>query len=300
MEPELSHSDEAVPAQAPTADFAEDIARERALVDRAVAGDGAAVSDVVRRLQDPLYRLALRMVWRPVEAEDATQEILLRVVGNIGTWRGEAKLLTWAYRIGVNYLLNLKRQTPQEAAQLSLDAYREGLEDGLAADDYRGPEAELLSHEVRLSCSQAMLQCLARDERIAFVLGEVFELSSADAAWILGVTAPAFRKRLERAKKRIGTFLNAACGVANPEAFCRCSRRVDKALALGRVDPKRPVFAGHAVSPGGRTATEAERQMIRLHDAAAVIRLHPDYAAPQAKMDAIAGLLNSGRFPILD
>lgn len=240
------------------------------------------------------------MVWRPAEAEDATQEILLRVVGSLATWRAEAKLLTWAYRIGVNYLLNLKRQTPQEAAQLSLDAYRDGLADGLAAEDYRGPAAEVLSHEVRLNCSQAMLQCLARDERVAFVLGEVFELGSADAAWILDISAPAYRKRLERAKKRIGTFLNSTCGVTNPEAFCRCSRRVDKALALGRVDPKRPAFARHAVSPGGRSVSEAEEQMIRLHDAAAVIRIHPDFAAPRAKMAAIAGLLSSGRFPLLD
>ncbi|MFD6161820.1 RNA polymerase sigma factor [Nocardia sp. NPDC060256] len=273
---------------------------ERKLVGRAVAGDRDAIADVVRLLQDPLYRLALRMVWRPAEAEDATQEILLRVLGNLGTWRAEAKLLTWAYRIGVNYLLNLKRQTPQEAAHLSLDAYRDGLADGLAEADYRGPEATLLTEEVRLNCSQAMLQCLARDERVAFVLGDVFELTSTDAAWILDVTPAAYRKRLERAKKRLGNFLTATCGLANPEAFCRCSRRVDKAVALGRVDPRKPNFARHPITPGGRTVVQAEQQMISLHDAAAVLRAHPDYAAPQAKMDAIAGLLHSGRFPLLD
>ncbi|MFI7004287.1 RNA polymerase sigma factor [Nocardia sp. NPDC050175] len=275
-------------------------AEERELVGRAVAGDRDAIADVVRLLQDPVYRLALRMVWRPTEAEDATQEILLRVLGNLGTWRAEAKLLTWAYRIGVNYLLNLKRQTPQEAAHLSLDAYRDGLADGLAEADYRGPEATLLTEEVRLNCSQAMLQCLARDERIAFVLGDVFELNSTDAAWILAVTPAAYRKRLERAKKRLGNFLTATCGLANPEAFCRCSRRVDKAVALGRVDPRKPNFARHPITPGGRTVVQAEQQMVRLHDAAAVLRAHPDYAAPQAKMDAIAGLLHSGRFPMLD
>ncbi|MFI6048005.1 RNA polymerase sigma factor [Nocardia sp. NPDC051321] len=275
-------------------------AEERELVGRAVAGDRDAIAEVVRLLQDPLYRLALRMVWRPAEAEDATQEILLRVLGNLGTWRAEAKLLTWAYRIGVNYLLNLKRQTPQEAAQLSLDAYREGLADGLADEEYRGPEATLLTQEVRLNCSQAMLQCLARDERVAFVLGDVFELNSTEAAWILDVTPAAYRKRLERAKKRLGNFLTSTCGLANPEAFCRCSRRVDKAVALGRVDPRRPNFARHPISPGGRTVVQAEQQMVRLHDAAAVLSAHPDYAAPQAKMDAIAGLLQSGRFPLLE
>ncbi|MGK8553295.1 RNA polymerase sigma factor [Nocardia gipuzkoensis] len=274
-------------------------AEEKDMVARAVAGDRDAVAQVVRLLQDPLYRLALRMVWRPAEAEDATQEILLRVLDHLHTWRAEAKLLTWAYRIGVNYLLNLRRQTPQEAAQLSLDAYREGLADGLADADYRGPEAQLLTAEVRLTCSQGMLQCLAREERIAFVLGDVFELSSPEAAWVLGITPAAYRKRLERAKKRLGNFMNATCGLVDPAAFCRCSRRVDKALALGRVNARKPVFAHHPVSAGGRTAGEAEQQMIRLHDAASVLRAHPDYAAPQAKMDAIADLLGSGRFPML-
>lgn len=275
-------------------------AREKAMVARAVAGDRDAVAQVVRLLQDPLYRLALRMVWRPAEAEDATQEILVRVLDHLHTWRAEAKLLTWAYRIGVNYLLNLRRQTPQEAAELSLDAYRDGLADGLSEADYRGPEAVLLTAEVRLTCSQGMLQCLARDERIAFVFGEVFELNSTEAAWILDITPAAYRKRLERAKKRLGNFLNATCGLVDPAAFCRCSRRVDKAVALGRIDPSRPVYTSHPVSAGGRTAAEAERQMIRLHDAASVLRAHPDYAAPRAKMDAIAGLLGSGRFPMLE
>ena len=107
-------------------------AGEGGLVARAVDGDKAALEEVIRLLQHPLYRLALRMVWRPADAEDATQEILIRVVTRLASWRGEAKLLTWAYRIGVNYLLNLRRQTPQEAQQLSLDEFRAGLADGLA------------------------------------------------------------------------------------------------------------------------------------------------------------------------
>lgn len=273
---------------------------EVALVARAVAGDREAITELVRALRDPLYRLALRMVGRPADAEDAVQEILLRVLGALGTYRAEAKLTTWAYRIGVNYLLNLRRRSPQEAARLSLDDFGAGLRDGLAEQEYRGPEATLLTREVRLSCSQGMLQCLSREERVAFVLGDVFELSSAEAAWILDTTAAAYRKRLERAKKRLGDFLNSSCGLADPAAACRCARRVDRAVALGRVDPSRPAFASHPVTPGGRTAAEAEAQMVRLHDAAAVLRAHPDYALPQARAEAIAELLHSGRFPLLE
>ena len=106
-------------------------ADEAELVARAVDGDKAALEEVVRLLQDPLYRLALRMTWRPADAEDATQEILIRVVTRLASWRGEAELLTWAYRIGVNYLLNLRRKTPREAQQLSLDEFRADLADGL-------------------------------------------------------------------------------------------------------------------------------------------------------------------------
>ena len=169
------------------------------------------------------------------------------MVTRLASWRGEAKLLTWAYRIGVNYLLNLRRQTPQEAQQLSLDEFGDTLADGLADADYRGPEAAVLAQEMRLSCTQAMLQCLERDERIAFVLSDVFELSSADAAWILETTPAAYRKRLERARHRIGAFMKSTCGVVNPDAFCRCARRVPKALATGS---GRPAQAGVHRSPG--------------------------------------------------
>jgi RNA polymerase sigma factor (sigma-70 family) len=269
------------------------------LVARAVDGDKACLEEVITVLRDPLYRLALRMTWRPADAEDATQEILIRVITRLASWRGEASLLTWAYRIGVNYLLNLRRQSAQEAATVSFEQFREGLADGLAAADYDGPDAELLGHEVRLTCTQAMLQCLERNERVAYVLGSVFELPSAEAAWILEVTPAAYRKRLERARQRLRAFMSSTCGLVNPEAFCRCARRVEKAVERGRIDPRRPVLATHPVSRSGRDVTEAAAQMNRLHDAAAVLRAHPDYAASRDKTDAIIGLLRSGQFPLL-
>jgi hypothetical protein len=75
---------------------------------------------------------------------------------------------------------------------------------------------------------------------------------------------------------------------------------VPKAIAIGRIDPRRPVLTAHPVSPSGRGVAEAAAQMHRLHDAAAVLRAHPDYAAPQSKVDAIMTLLQSGRFPLLE
>jgi RNA polymerase sigma factor (sigma-70 family) len=271
------------------------------LVARAVDGDKPALEEVICLLQDPLYRLALRMVRRPSDAEDATQEIMIRVITRLAAWRGEARLLTWAYRVGVNYLLNLRcRGSSAEAMSLSFDEFRDGLAEGLAEADYRGPEAQVLADEMRLSCTQAMLQCLERHERVAFVLGEIFELTSADAAWILDTTPAAFRKRLERARTRIRGFMESSCGLVNPNAFCRCARRAPPAIALGRIDPDRPAFVTHPVSASGRDVTQAAAQLAALHNAAAVLRSHPDYAAPRSTVDAIVALLQSGRFPMLE
>jgi RNA polymerase sigma factor (sigma-70 family) len=267
---------------------------ERELVALAVGGDKTALEDVVRSLQDPLYRLALRMVLRPSDAEDATQEILIRVMTRLASWRGEATLLTWSYRVGVNYLLNLRRQSPHEIRALTLDGFREDLADGLASADYAGPDADLLAEEVRLGCTQAVLQCLDRNERIAFVLGSIFELPSADAAWILEITPAAYRKRLERVREKIRSFMDSTCGIVNPDAPCRCARRVDKAVELGRVNPQLPALVGHRVSPGGHDVAQV------MHDADTVLRAHPDYAAPRARTEAVLALLTSGQFPMLE
>jgi RNA polymerase sigma factor (sigma-70 family) len=270
------------------------------LVVRAVGGDQLALEEVIRLLRDPVYRLALRMVAQPADGEDATQEILIRVVTRLASWRGEAALLTWTYRIAVNYLLNRRRQTAREAQRLSFGEFRDDLAHGLAAESSQDPEAMLLAEEVRLACTQSMLQCLARDERIAFVLGEIFELSSNEAAWVLEITPTAYRKRLGRARHRIRGFMNSTCGLVNPDAFCRCARRVPQALATGRINPHQPSFTTHPIIPSGRDVTAAAAQFDSLHSAAAVMRAHPDYAAPKAKTDALTVLLRSGRFPLLE
>jgi RNA polymerase sigma factor (sigma-70 family) len=269
---------------------------ESELVARAIDGESAALEAVVNLVQDPIYRLALRMVLRPPDAEDATQEILVRVVTRLSSWQGEASLVTWAYRIGVNYLLNLRRTTPLEQMSFTFDRFSEDLANGTSPADYAGPDAELLAEEVRLSCTQAVLQCLERSERITYLLGEVFDLPSDQAAWILDTTPAAYRKRLERARRRIRAAMSAKCGLVNEAAACRCSRRIEVQIARGRLDRGHPVFATHPTSGAVR---EAERQMQELHDTAALLSSHPAYSAPRSRSEAVLTLARSGRFSLL-
>ena len=270
-------------------------AGEADLVARATGGDAAALEQVVRTVQDPVYRLALRMTGLPADAEDATQEILIRVVTRLASWRGEASLVTWAYRIGVNYLVDLRHRSALERRNLTFAAYQEELADGLGAEQ-DGPEAAVLADEVRLRCTQAMLQCLDREDRVAFVLGEVFALPGDEAAWVVGTTPAAYRKRLERSRRRIRAFMQSNCGLVNPANPCRCSRRIAHAQAQGRLRPGSPMLATH---PTSGATKGARAQMHDLHDVAAVLRSHPDYALPRARSEAVLAVLRSGRFPAL-
>src|SRR5690348_6009730 len=89
-------------------------------------GDQGALDDLVERHRPWIYNVALRMVYLPQDADDAAQEILIKVVTRLSTFEGRSRLRTWIYRIAVNHLLNMKR-THAEAIEYTFDRYGEGL-----------------------------------------------------------------------------------------------------------------------------------------------------------------------------
>lgn len=238
---------------------------DSALIERARDGDRAAVSDILASLQGPLHRLAVSMLWSREDAEDATQEALIAVMTNLATFRGESSVQTWAYRIAVRLYMR-RRRSSTERLGLSFDAFAADLLDGLAASDSILPDAELLAEEVRVGCTLAVLQCLDRDERIVFVLGDVLGLTGQDAAEVLGVTHDVYRKRLSRVRERIKHAVSTHCGIVNPSAACRCARRVDRAIGSERVDPSRLRFVERG------DLERAKQEIEHLHDVAALFR----------------------------
>jgi hypothetical protein len=131
----------------------------------------------------------------------------------------------------VNRILELKRKP-----LLTLEKFTAGLADGLEPEAAERTEDLVALGELKMSCSRALLQCLEADDRIAFILGEILELEGGEAAEILGLPAATFRKRLSRARERLRVALSANCGVVNPQAACRCHRRLTRATALGRIN----------------------------------------------------------------
>jgi RNA polymerase sigma factor (sigma-70 family) len=243
-----------------------------------------------------VYGLAIRMLWHPEDAEDATQEILVKVVTGLASFRGDASVRTWAYRIATNHLLTTRRRRMEQRAR-GFHAFAADLAEGLdAPHDPGGVDERLLVEEVKVGCTQGMLLCLDREHRLAYILGEVFGLAGEEAASIAGITGAAHRKRLERARGRIRAFMTGHCGIVDPGNPCRCSRRVGRAIQLGRVDPGRLLFATH---PRRRELERPLAEMQLLTDASAVFRSHPAYRAPDSLTAWLADLVGSGRLAIL-
>jgi RNA polymerase sigma factor (sigma-70 family) len=219
----------------------EDVAR------RALDGERDAVEQLVRDLQGDVYGLALRMLWNREDAEDATQEILVRAVTRLAQFDFRSKLKTWVYRIAVNYILDVKR-SPVERLQLTFERFADDLGEGLSPDGPADSERSLLTEEVKIGCTLGMLQCLDRPHRLAYVVGEILDLPGPEAADVLGTTPALFRKRLQHARTAIMSFTRAYCGLASDTAACACHRRVPVALRVGRIREDAQDFADKASS----------------------------------------------------
>src|SRR5262249_47611420 len=86
------------------------------LVERATAGDKTAVDALVASVQDQVYGLCMRMLSNPADAEDATQEILIRVVTHLSAFRGESAFSTWVHRVAVNHLVDARAERTKDQA----------------------------------------------------------------------------------------------------------------------------------------------------------------------------------------
>lgn len=232
-------------------------------VERAKAGEAGALDALVRHSQSRVHRLALRMLADPELALDATQEILIRVITKLSTFRGDSSFDTWVYRIAVNYLLTARKVAAHDPG-LSFEMFGADLEDGLVDEAAAAPEDHIMLTDLRVKCTMAMLLCLDRDNRAAYVLGDILELDHREAADVLDITAANFRKRLSRARGKVVAFTARSCGLANKQAACSCPKRLPAAMAAGRVGAGgRPEISG---APGysdvRRMAAETNAELL--------------------------------------
>lgn len=246
-------------------------------IQAAIDGDKKALERVVRAVQDRVHRLAMRMLANPEDAREATQEILIRVVTKLSTFRGESSFETWVYRIASNHLLTVRKGM----AGLTFEAFEADLHGGLSDT----PEADdtVMLNELRMACTMAMLLCLDVNHRLAYVLGDILEMDHTEAASLMDIAPATYRKRLSRARADVQTFTARVCGLANPAARCSCPRRLPAARAMNRLPP--------APTPGAPSYAAAKAAAARVADDLKAITLQRATGALACPSDLATALL---------
>ena len=263
---------------------AEADANDRELLDRIRHGSHDALEALVRCHQPWIYNLVLRMVYHPHDAEDVTQEVLIKVITKLSTFEGRSSLRTWLYRIAVNHVLNMKRARA-ESMEWTFEKYGDGL--ALAPDaDLPDPttvpaDVQLLIDESRITCTSGMLLCLTREQRLVYILGDIFGVPDTAGAELLEMTRANFRQKLARARRDLHSFMHERCGLINQANPCRCAKKTQAFMKAGYVDPRNLLFA-HAHVVRVRDVAEHVHDAIDSLDAAyaAIHRDHPFQRSP--------------------
>ena len=202
--------------------------------------ENAYLESLLTRYTPWIHALALRMVWDREDARDVTQEILLKVITRLGSFRGESSFRTWLYRVTANHVLNMRHRRAEQAVT-SFDAYGARIN---ACPDEDLPDLggapippEILVEEAKSACLTGMLLCLSREQRLVLVLGGILGLDAATAAAVMETTPGDFRQLLSRARRDLKSFMDGQCGLVNRDNPCRCAKKTRAFVRAGVVDP---------------------------------------------------------------
>jgi RNA polymerase sigma factor (sigma-70 family) len=287
-----------MPIIGPLSDSAPTDPEDRVLVARIKAGDRNAFEDLVQRHQAWIYNIAVRMLYHPQDAEDATQESLIKAMTSLSSFEGRSTFRTWLYRIVVNHVLNTRRGRLEPQA-LTFSCYAHGLDQ---TPDFDPPDqtsvpvdVRLLVDEARITCTSGMLLCLDRAQRLIYILGEIFEVSDVVGAELLEISRVNFRQRLARARRDLHSFMNDKCGLVNRANPCRCAKKTRGFIQAGYVDPQNLLFARERIRQVREGLPHTYAAISTLDDHAHIYREHPFYDPPDV-VQALRRLIDSAEF----
>jgi RNA polymerase sigma-70 factor, ECF subfamily len=193
---------------------------ETALVAQARAGDDRAFAELVRRYEGKIFRLAQHITQNREDAEDVLQEAFLKAYEHLDQFQGQSKFYTWIVRIAVNQaLMKLRRRKTDKSVSLDegIDTGEDTVTREIAAWD-ENPE-ERFSREELGELLESAIQSLAPPYRMVFMLRDIDELSTEETADALGLSVPAVKSRLLRARLQLREKLTRTFKRKGDDAF---------------------------------------------------------------------------------
>lgn len=201
------------------------------LVTKSLEGDKAALTQLIKRHQDYIFNISLRLFLDHNDALDATQEVLIKVITNLKTYQGKSQFRTWLYRIAFNHFLNAPKQKMEKILmnQQQMSKHQKVTTQVEEID-------EVVIEEVRILCSTAMLMCLTREQRLLYVIGDVFGADHKLGAQLFDISPGNYRIKLHRAKADLLSYVSGRCGLVDANNPCRCPKKTRQFIQEGIVD----------------------------------------------------------------
>ena len=217
---------------------------DKILIQEALNGKKAALNQLIDRYYSKTYNICLKMLYSHQDAEDVNQEIWIKILTKLQTFQFKSSFKTWMYRIAVNHVLDMKKRSVELQITKGLEGYGEHLAN-IKDEDLNQEEKITLKEaviEAKLSCMSGMLMCLNREQRLIYILGDIFKIDHKMGSEIFETSPNNYRKRLSRARKELFNFMNGQCSLVNKSNPCTCSRKTKGFIKLGYVNPDNLMF----------------------------------------------------------
>jgi RNA polymerase sigma factor (sigma-70 family) len=215
------------------------------LVAFAMEGNRESLEKLIYRHQIWIYNIALRMVGNPQDAEDVTQEVLIKIITNLSTFKGKSSFRTWVYRIVANHVINMKKRGTERRV-FSFNKYWNNIEKtpdmDLPDQKSLSTDLSLILEEIKIDCMMGMLLCLNRKQRFIFILGEIFGVEHSIGSEILEISKCNYRQILSRARRRVYNFMREKCGLIEKKNPCHCKRKAKALIEDKVVNPDNLLF----------------------------------------------------------
>ncbi|NVK26389.1 MAG: RNA polymerase sigma factor [Flavobacteriia bacterium] len=216
---------------------------DRELIQQILDGKKSALTTLVDRHQPFIYNIAWKLTGNIPDAEDLTQETLIKIISNLSSFKQESSFTTWAYSIAKNHFLNDRKKSSSFFAETfeELGDHLDNAPNIDLTEDEILEKAETI-REVRLQCLSGMLLCLTKEQRLIYIIGEIFGADHNVGSEIMEMSKDNYRMKLSKSRKDLYNFMQNKCGLVNKANPCRCHKKVTFAVENELVDAKNLLF----------------------------------------------------------
>ncbi|MEE9363129.1 MAG: RNA polymerase sigma factor [Cellulophaga sp.] len=214
------------------------------LIKATLSGDKVALDMLIKRHYSYTFNISLKMLYSHQDAEDVNQEIWIKTITQLKNFQFKSSFRTWIYRITVYHILDMKKKSVEIAISKGFDGYANNLAN-ISSQELNKEEKIVLKEaveEAKISCMSGMLMCLDREQRLIYVMGDIFNIDHKLGSEIFGIKPDSYRQKLSRARKELFNFMNKQCSLVNTDNPCTCSKKTKGFIKVGYVNPEHLKF----------------------------------------------------------